>query len=86
LLVDTERLWRVGEALLVALFAVDVCLLLGLAIIAFRHPLVILAAPIVAMVLYSVRPFRPQRWQVVAAIAVVLLAIPFLVSPLYLGR
>ena len=69
-----------------ALFAVDVCLLLGLAIDAFSHPLAILAAPIIAMALYSGRPFLPRRWPVMAAIAVVLIAIPFVTTPLYIGR
>jgi len=71
---------------LTALAAIPVALLIGFLIPAFRHPIALAASPFIAMgLVLAVDGWSRRRLLVAIGLALVL-TVPFLISPTYVGR
>ena len=79
----TSRVWRLA---LIAVAAFDAAFVLGFLFPALHHPIALAASPLIGVGVVRA-PYGWSRRRILVAIGVVLvLMVPFLVSPTYLGR
>ena len=82
--------WRVTARdrrfALVVLAAAPVCYLLGFVFPFFQHPLTLVASPLIGAGLVLAFEARSRRKTLIAVGLLLLAAIPFLISPSYIGR
>jgi hypothetical protein len=84
---DGIRGSRFVELALVGAIGMATCLALSLFVTGLRHPIAVALSPFVAVGVYRAAAYPWRPWQLVAILVLlVVLLVPFLISPSYLER